>query len=197
MPVYVTPYYDSRGPQIDVGAFSNGLSTASAGSIREVTASMKRQWNALPIEAMYVVAIRLYDFGLKDEAVYWFHSATYRARLLKLLVPRQNVGGIGSAGFERIQAYLAFHQLAGEYINGYAFGDLPTLQHTLEIVKAENSALPRFKQIYPDLELIAEGAWAEKNQEIAAGLGKLVNYITNSADQIKATRKQNGMEGKY
>ena len=77
---------------------------------------------------MYVAAIRLYDLGHKDEAVYWFYTAQYRARVFTSILDKENVGTIGSEAFELKQAYASFNQLAGEYINGYAFGELPKLK---------------------------------------------------------------------
>jgi hypothetical protein len=197
IPIYVTPYYDSKGLQIEVGPFSKELAAATDGTVRELITKMKKERDTLPIEAMYVVSIRLYDFGLKDDAVYWFHSATYRARLFQSIVPRTSIGNIGDPGFEHTQAYGAFHTLAGEYINGYAFGDLAKLKKTIELVKSENEKIPKFKLIYPKQSFVPDESWPAKNKEIAAGLDKLLDYIAKNADEIKATRKKNGIEGKY
>jgi hypothetical protein len=197
MPIYITPYYDSEGPQIDVGPFSEELAAATADSIANLSSKLKTEWATLPIETMYVASIRLYDLGEKNDAVYWFYSAQFRARLLQSVLPEDSVGGIGSEGVERIQAHNAFHQLAGEYINGYAFGELNNLQKTIQLVKAENETIPQLETIYPTLDLIDNGLWPEKNKDIAAGLDSLLDSIANNAEAIKAFRKENGIEGKY
>jgi len=196
MPVFVTPYYNSKGPQIDVGPWSKELTEATAATIPALAAKMKQQWDTLPVEAMYVLAIRLYDLGLKDDAVYWFYSAQWRGFLYRDAIPPDAVGGIGTPAFEHIQANKAFHHLAGSHINGYAFGDLPKLQKTLETVKTENAKLPKLAAIYPGQKFIPEEAWPDKNTKIAAGFDEMLQYIIKNPDAIKAIRKQNGVEGK-
>ena len=197
MPIYITPYYNSDPLQVKVGPHSEALTLATAASAGELAAQLKQERATLPIETMYVLAIRLYDLGLKDEAVYWFYTAQFRARLLSALLPAGTPARIGNEGFERVQAHRSFHQLAGTYINGYAFGQLEQLEKTLRQVKSESEQLPPFKTIYPQLELIEEERWAEKNQEVASGFDKLLEYIVDNAEEIKAIRKQRGMEGKY
>jgi hypothetical protein len=197
MPVYVTPLYNSDGPVIKVGTFSDELTKATAKTIKPLTDKMKREWRTLPAETMYVTAIRLYDFGLKDDATYWFYSAQYRWRLLGSIVPPEAIGGLGTPEFETIQANNAFFQLAGPYISGYAFGNLPKLTEIIEKIIKENEQIPEFEKIYPNMKLLPASQWPEKNKEIADGLRKLVDHIAKNGDQIKAQRKQNGIEGKY
>jgi len=108
---------------------------------------------------MYVAAIRLYDLGHKDEAVYWFYTAQYRARVFTSILDKENVGTIGSEAFELKQAYASFNQLAGEYINGYAFGELPKLKKTLLKVVDEGKSLPKFGVVYPKVKFVDEEKW--------------------------------------
>ncbi len=197
IPIYVTPYYNSQGPEVSVGAYSGELTTATAASIAELAKKMKAEWATLPVETMYVMSIRLYDLGRKKESVYWFYSAQVRALLFRSLLSEESIGGIGNEGFERIQAHNSFHQLAGEYINGYAFGELQSLQQSIRIVRAENETPPDLTIIYPGLDFIDRGSWPDKVNEVAADLDKLLNYIANNAKEIKETRKKNGIEGKY
>jgi hypothetical protein len=197
IPIYITPYYDSDGPRIEVGVHSEELAKATSDSIGEVIAEMKEERLALSIETMFVASIRLYDLGLKDESVYWFYTATYRSRLLRAVLTPESVGSLGSPAFELIQAISAFHQLGGEYINGYAFGQLEKLDETIRKVKSENEELPRLKAVYPKFDFIAEDLWPSKNSEVSQGLNKLLDHITSHADEIKAMRIQNGIEGKY
>ncbi|MBN1908152.1 MAG: hypothetical protein JW818_00300 [Pirellulales bacterium] len=195
IPMCVTPYYNFEGPQINVGAFSKPLSGANAETIKDVVADMKKQWDTLPIEAMYVAAIRLYDLGRKDEAVYWFHAANQRARLF-LDVAKTNE--IGSAEWEASQAFGAFHQLAGQWINGYAAGNLDALKTITTTVQSDSvKSVPKFAKIYPALGFIPDKSWVEKNRKAAAYFVELRDYIEKNADEIKAQRKQQGLEGKY
>jgi len=198
MPIYITPYYNSSGPQVNVGSFSKRLAEAKVDTIKDVASDMKKQWDSLPIEAMYVAAIRHYDLGQKDEAAYWFYSAQFRARLFVAVLSDQNGKSIGGSAFEATAAYTAFQQLVGEYINGYIGGNIDQWIVTLETVRTEaEKTIPRLAAIYPKVSFIPENSWPEKNKEIAAGISRLKDQIVKSADEIKATRKQNGIEGKY
>ncbi|MDY0169224.1 MAG: hypothetical protein RBS80_21960 [Thermoguttaceae bacterium] len=94
MPIYVTPFYNSEGPQVAVGKHSDDLARANADTIEEMVAAMKAEWDELRPEAMCVAAIRLFDLGLKDEAVYWFYSAQYRGRLFQALCDPDQVGSM-------------------------------------------------------------------------------------------------------
>lgn len=81
VPVYATPYYDSRGPVVNVGPLSEALTTSNRDSLLATTRAMEGQHATLPVEAMYVAAVRLYDLGAREDALYWFYAAQYRARL--------------------------------------------------------------------------------------------------------------------
>lgn len=119
--VYVTPYYNFKGPVIEVGRFSSGLAAKSESDFVATISKMKQSWDTLNFAEVYVAAIRLYDLGFRKESIYWFYSAQYRGRLLAALVDREKMGSMGAPGFELVQAQNAFQQLVGPYINGYAF----------------------------------------------------------------------------
>jgi hypothetical protein len=194
MPVYITPFYDSNGPRISVGPQSKALETADGKTILQISNQLKQQRDQLRAEVMYVLAIQLYDLGQKDEAVYWFYTAQYRARVFEAILADPKPG---SKAFELKQAYDSFNQLAGTYLNGYAFGDLPALQKTLAKVMEEGTSLPKYGDLYPEFSFGPPEEYAEKNAAISLGLSELSKYIQNNADQIKEQRKQTGVEGKY
>jgi len=77
---YVTPYYDSKGPEVKLGRFSSGLASAKEDDFLATIAQMKKDWDRLTFPELYVAAIRLYDLGYRKESVYWFYSAQYRGR---------------------------------------------------------------------------------------------------------------------
>ena len=108
--VYVTPYYNSKGPAIDVGPFSSGLAAKSEPEFVATIAKMKKSWDTLNFAETYVAAIRLYDLGFRKESIYWFYSAQYRGRLFAGLIDRDKMGSIGDPGFELFQAQNAFQQ---------------------------------------------------------------------------------------
>jgi hypothetical protein len=145
--VYVTPYYNSKGPVIDVGPFSRGLAAKNESKFVATIAKMKTSWDTLNFAETYVAAIRLYDLGFRNESIYWFYSAQYRGRLFATLIDQEKMGSIGGPGFELFQAQNAFQQLVGPYINGYAFGDIDQLIPIIEKVQKEGRAVPDLTKI--------------------------------------------------
>jgi hypothetical protein len=111
--VYVTPYYNSNGPEVSVGRFSSGLASAKEDEFLTTIAQMKKDWDRLTFPELYVAAIRLYDLGYRKESVYWFYSAQYRGRQFGVLLDQTKMGSIGSPGFELLHAQNAFYQLVG------------------------------------------------------------------------------------
>src|SRR5262245_32648681 len=93
--VYITPYYNFKGPTIEVGPFSSGLTAKNEPEFLATIAKMKKSWDTLNFPEMYVAAIRLYELGFRKESIYWFYSAQYRGRLLASLIDRDKMGSMG------------------------------------------------------------------------------------------------------
>jgi hypothetical protein len=197
MPVTVEPFYDSNGCRIAVGKFSDALAAKDKASLLKTIATMKEEWPELTAEAMYVAAIRLYDFGLKDESVYWFYSAQYRARLTRGLLDPQRVNAVGNPATALVQAHEAFLKQANPYINGYAFGDIEKLLKTVAQVQVEGARLPSLKELYPTVSFIEESRWQKVNYELSTGFSEYMQTIRATADSIRAQRKASGIEGRY
>jgi hypothetical protein len=197
MPVTVEPFYDANGCKIAVGKYSVGLSTTDPLTLLKIVAEMKEEWSELTPEAMYVTAIRLYDLGYKDEAVYWFYSAQYRARLIQGLIDPGKLRVTGNPAAVLIVAHTAFMERAGKYINGYAFGDIEKLLKTVAQVQTEGVRLPLLKELYPNVHFIEESRWQKVNYTLSTGFSEYMQSVRDSADQIRARRKASGDEGKY
>jgi hypothetical protein len=197
MPVYVTPYYNSNGPVVNVGSFSEGLATTDARRLAETIRAMKKQFPSLPAEAMFVAAIRLYDQGARDEAVYWFYAAQYRAKLFSAAVDPRTRGGLGAEAFERQKAHGAFRELAGSFINGYAGCDINSWVGTIQQVARDGKKTPELTRIYPRVGFLPRDEWAERNTEIGSGLVKFAEYLRAHQDELKAIRVKNGMEERF
>jgi hypothetical protein len=195
--VYVTPYYNSKGPTINVGPFSKGLGANTEPEFVATIAKMKQSWDNLSFPEMYVGAIRLYDLGFRKESIYWFYSAQYRGRLLATLVNRDKMGGIGDPGFELVQAANAFQQLVGPYINGYAFGDIDQLVPIIERVQREGKKLPDMNKIYAGVIFKNRPEWDTDNKGLNEGLGKLLGMLKEQKASIKQQRIEHGMEAKF
>jgi hypothetical protein len=195
--VYVTPYYNSAGPTIDVGPFSKGLGSGSEAEFVTTVSKMKGSWNNLKFPEMYVGAIRLYDRGFRNEAVYWFYSAQYRGRLLTSLLDEGRIGTIGDPGFELAQAENAFQQLVGQYINGYAFGHIDDLARIIQRVQKEGKAIPDLNRVYPGVNFKNRSQWGTLNQELNEGMGGLLGMLKDQKSGIKQQRVESGIEASF
>jgi hypothetical protein len=195
--VYVTPYYNSKGPVIEVGPFSSGLAAKSEPEFLVTISKMKQSWDSLNFPEVYVAAIRLYDLGFRKESIYWFYSAQYRGRLLATLIDQEKMGSIGSTGFELFQAQNAFQQLVGPYINGYAFGNIDQLIPIIERVQREGKVVPDLTKIYTGVAFKPKPEWDAGNKGLNEGLTKLLITLKNEKASIKQQRTEHGMEAKF
>jgi hypothetical protein len=195
--VYVTPYYDSKGPAISVGRFSSGLASANESDFLATIAEMKRDWGQLTFPELYVAAIRLYDFGYRKESVYWFYSAQYRGRQFGVLLDQARMGSIGSPGFELLHAQNAFYQLVGPYINGYAFGDTDGLVKIVERVQNEGRTIPDLQAAYPGVTFRNTSEWQSANTDLAERMDQLISMLKEKKDDLKRQRVERGIEEKF
>jgi hypothetical protein len=194
--VYITPYYNSKGPTIEVGPFSSGLAAKNEPEFVTTIAKMKQSWDTLNIPETYVAAIRLYDLGYRKESIYWFYSAQYRGRLFASLIDRDKMGNMGDPGFELFQAQNAFQQLVGPYINGYAFGDIDQLIRIIEKVQKEGKTVPDLTKIYPRVTFKPKAERDAGNNALNEGMTKLLITLKNEKASIKQQRIERGMEAK-
>ena len=195
--VYITPFYNSKGPAIEVGPFSSGLAAKKESEFVATIAKMKKSWDTLNLAETYVAAIRLYDLGFRKESIYWFYSAQYRGRLFASLIDRDKMGNMGDPGFELFQAQNAFQQLVGPYINGYAFGDIDQLVPIIERVQKEGQTVPDLTKIYPRVAFKPKSEWDAGNKGLNEGLTKLLVSLKNDKANIKQQRNEHGMETKF
>ena len=195
--VYITPYYNSKGPAIDVGPFSGGLAAKNESESVATITKMKKSWDTLNFPETYVAAIRLYDLDYRKESIYWFYSAQYRGRLFASLIDRDTMGSIGDPGFELYQAQNAFQQLVGPYINGFAFGDIDQLVPIIEKVQKEGQTVPDLTKIYPRVAFKPKSEWDAGNKGLNEGMTKLLVTLKNEKASIKQQRIERGMEAKF
>jgi hypothetical protein len=195
--VYVTPYYNSKGPSVSIGRFSSGLASTKEDEFLGTIARMRKDWDQLTFPELYVAAIRLYDLGYRKEAVYWFYSAQYRGRQFGILLDQSKMGSIGSPGFELLHAQNAFFQLVGPYINGYAFGDMDGLVKVVARVQQEGRRIPDLQTTYPGVTFRSKSEWESANTDLADGMSKLISTLKEKKDDIKRQRLQQGIEEKF
>jgi hypothetical protein len=124
--IYVQPYYESAQtpdvpPRVSVGrAYDDLLTSMKKEDIikaRDMIETDPRARVVTPM-TMMVLAIRLYDMGLRDDAVFWFYVAKARYTTLEDVIDIRMSGLIAPS-----EAVKSFAVLAGPVINGYAFCD--------------------------------------------------------------------------
>jgi hypothetical protein len=131
--------------------------------------------------AYYVLAGKLFGAGEKDEAVFWFYAGQLRYRFH--LAANPNLPPSGDAAL-----FASLSEVVGRPINEYAFGDLPQLVATLDKVMAWDERTAN--------DFTSRTAHADAWKRIRAGLGELRTHITRNGDQLRAQRKQNGLENR-
>jgi hypothetical protein len=194
MPIAVMPFYDSQGPQIAVGDYSQRLGNTDLDALNALAQEMADNKAVLTPEEMYVLAIRLYDLGDRDGAVYWYYEAQFRAKLFQQAIEPAQMVRIGEPTFELSTAYDSFQQLAGEYINGYAGCDLDNWVQITTLVISDNPNPPELDQMFPDILFVERTQWQEINNNVATGLAVLANYISENGELIKRQRAQQNMD---
>jgi hypothetical protein len=183
---YVTPYYNSTGPRIDVGPFSAGLASRDPQRFVATIRQMKKHWLQRSFAELYVGAIQLYDGGYRNEATYWFYSAQYAARQFSAFVNQSKLGSIGDPGFELLHAQDAFFQLTGPYINPFAFSQTATTKAILARVRTERAVVPDVRKIYREVAFVDPQKWGSLNAQIASGLQQLEAQLPYRASPLKS-----------
>jgi len=123
--IYVEPFYHSAQtrdgrPQVGVGKqYNELLSSTKRQDILAARDLIAAKPALVTPMTMMVLAIRFYDVGMRDEAVFWFYAAKERYIVMSevLDVKTQRLA-------QADDAVRSFATLAGPVINGYAFCDL-------------------------------------------------------------------------
>ena len=197
IPVLVPRFYNSEDLQIQVGNFSQELGTHELQELNVLAEEMARQKHVLTPEQMFVLAIRLYDLGEKDNSVYWFYEAQFRAKLFLKSIDTTHVGTLEDLSSGLLGSYDAFTELAGEYINGYAGCDVDNWVKIANIVKDDNPTPPELDKIFPDAVFVERSQWQGINDQVAAGLSVLIEQLSESKDAIRQQRAANNADAQY
>lgn len=126
---YVTPYYFAASapgekPQVAVArAYDDALSDGGVAQLKAAADEIRADHGLITPMTMMVLAIRMYDAGLRDDAVFWFYVAKER-----YLTAERVLNFSHPALTEVRSAVASFATLAGPYINGYAFCDISNQQ---------------------------------------------------------------------
>ena len=201
--IYVQPFYEAarmpaERPQVAVGKQYNELLSSNR---REDILAARDLIVAKPAVVtpmvMMVLAIRLYDVGLRDDAVFWFYVAKERYIVMSDVLDVKT-----QALAQADDAVRSFATLAGPVINGYAFCDLAKQkdQHAkaVEWVAAnpyEVMFMARAPALPGDRSENARRAVASARERAAKERAYFDDAKTREA--YYATRKQNEADVKF
>ena len=189
--------YVSTNLQINVGNYSEQLGTLNFKELSSLVEEMTAKKDELTPEQMFVLAIRLFDLGDNDNAVYWFYEAQFRAKLFSIALDSAHIGSIGDPSFELPTAYNSFTQLTTDYVNGYAGCDIDNWVSIAKMVKDDNPTPPDLNKIFPGVVFLEKSQWPLLNQQVADGLDGLISYLLNNREAIQQQRKQDNSDARF
>ena len=200
--ITVQPYYEAARtpggtPRVAVGRSFDGLASNKREDILAIRDRIVKEPKLVTPMTLMVLAIRLYDVGLRDDAVFWFYAA--KDRFLTL----DEVVDVGAGGLAQVEdAIRNFSTLAGPIINGYAFCDIANQQairaRALDWVE-QNPYEAIFMERLPAKN-------ADRTQSLAAAVAlirqsaaKERDYLADAANakKFRADRARNGTDEKY
>jgi len=200
--IFVEPFYSRRtldeAPVVGTGRpYADLLASQKREDILAARDMIVAKPQVVTPMTMMVLAIRLYDIGLRDEAVFWFYAAKDRFQTLTE-VAAPNAPQLEVA----VTAMRDFSALAGPIINGYAFCNLAMQQATrtkaIEWVEA-NPYDALFNERLPARTIDRAAALAEAIKTVKANAAKERGYFDDArnAAQFTAARKKNEADSKY
>jgi hypothetical protein len=144
-----------------------------------------------------VLAIRFYDVGLRDDAVFWFYAAKERTIVMSDVLDTKT-----QLLAQADDAVRSFATLAGPVINGYAFCDLARQQEAHAKAVAWVEANPyevMFMARAPALpgDRADNAKRAVANAKARAAKEKAYFADAKNRDSFYATRKRNETDAKF
>lgn len=197
IPFYAIPYYNYEPLTITIGKYKNELLTNDVNQLKKIEAIIKADINNTDIESLYILSIRLYDLGKKDDAFYWFQTAKTRARIFINMLDREKIGSIGSLAFETKQFFVSCNQSVGEYLNGYGFNDIDKGIAVFERVRDEVKSIKSYKYVYQNISFIDDSNIELEKSKKETELNEGIDYFTKNKDEIKKKRIESGIQDKY
>ena len=196
MPISILPYYNSDPLTINVGELSKPLMSDNPNDILKIAEVAKKQTENIPLEALYVMAIRLFDLGEKTEGAYWFYNAQFRTRVLNALLkndPDVINKNIDSDTFNKLSAYNAFIETAGQYINPELAQDPDGWMKILGDVSTDLKDLDikAFVNDFPQMANKVLDEHPEIVQKVNEGLEVLKDVLTENMQEIVNQTKKN------
>ncbi len=201
--IYVQPYYEAartpaEKPLVLIGkSFDGLLSSTKREDILAARDKVMADPRLVTPMTLMVLAIRLYDVGLRDDAVFWFYVAKDRFITLADVV---DVRAANLAGVE--DAVKNFATLAGPVINGYAFCDIGRQRELRAKALAWVEQNP-YQAMFMKQLTARSGDRADNLRRsldgIKASVAKERAYFENAANaaEFAAARRKNDVDAKY
>jgi len=201
--VYVQPYYEAARtpdapPRVSVGpTYDDLLASMKKEDIVKARDMIEADPRVVTPMTMIVLAIRLYDMGLRDDAVFWFYAAKARYITLEDVIDVRMSGLIAPG-----EAVRSFAVLSGPTINGYAFCD-PAKQHAVNIKAIEwaeahpYSVLSMAQLTGKDGDRRANLKKSMSEQKAAAERERARFDDVKFAEEFAAARKKNEADEKF
>ncbi len=201
--IYVEPYYAAspspdQPPRVAVGAaFETLLASTNRDDIVAARDKVLADPRLVTPMTMMVLAIRLYDMGLRDDAVFWFYAAKDRYRTLAEVLDL-NAGGLRQVE-DTMRSFMA---LAGPVINGYAFCDIANQQairaRALDWVEANPYGAIQIDKL-PAVVANRDAGIAASVARIRIDAAKETAYLEDATNvaAFKAKRAENEMDVRF
>jgi len=168
--VFVKPYYEAGAtlaapPKVAVDpAYDKLLMSMKREDIAKVRDAIAAAPELVKPTTLVVLAIRLYDVGLRDDAVFWFYAARDRYATLEAIADMRSLALVGMAN-----AMEDFVGAVAPAINGYAFCDIGKQQAQEQKALAWVAAHPYRLLESTELPALAD----DRNAALGASLARL------------------------
>jgi hypothetical protein len=196
--VDVPPYYTQSGHRAAVGAYSEGLSAADRNVVLQTVGDMEKDWENLPVTAMYVAALRLFEIEERDRALYWYEGAKYRAALfMKLLDGTSEMNRMGSKAFMLSRAHTAFFVALRPYIGEYGLCDIDNYRQTAERAGVGREDVPKLNTIYPGVVFLPQEKWPAAVKKVNEDFERQIARTAETYETIAQQSKAAATRGRY
>jgi hypothetical protein len=177
--VYVLPYYEAGAtfaaqPKVAVDpVFDTALASTDPAVIRKTRDQVAAHPELVKPETMMVLAIRLYDVGLRDDAVFWYYAGRDRFLTMEAVLDMRSIRMARQA-----EAVDSFVGALGGPIEGYALCDVARHQEREDRAIAWVAAHPYKPLGYEDLPAQSE----DRNAALANAVNKLREASAHNAE---------------
>lgn len=145
------------------------------------TRELKQQATSIHPAGLYLLAIRLFKEGKKDDAVFWYYVGQLRFRFHLMAHPKLDKSG-DPALFSSLQ------YVVGRPINEYAGGDPDFWVRSIRKARDWDEKNPN--------GFTSKKKYSTEYAQVRNGMNKLIKYVENNKEMIRKKRKANGLENR-